>query len=132
MDIHEFAKMLDGREYGKEMTGIEKIRAKELGFVVVFGYSDDNAEFEGAICEEVGCYDGDTIYLDEHGIFEECESECSHSVLVKEKCKTIEAVWDSEGYSWTYKTDIPHAAFDIMEDGEKYCQGIVFDVKDLG
>ena len=28
--------------------------AKELGFVVVFGYSDDNAELRGAIDDEIG------------------------------------------------------------------------------
>ncbi len=131
MNIREFAKMLNGREYGSETTSYERKQAKELGFVIVYGYSDDNAEFEGAISEEVGCYDGDTIYLDEHGIFEECECECSHSVLAKEKCKIIEAVWDADGYSWIYKTDIPHATFDILEDGEKYCRGIVFDVREL-
>lgn len=131
MTIQEFANMLNGREYLSEIKESEKEKAKNLGFVVVFGYSDDNTEFEGAIDEEVGCYDGDEIFLDYNGIFEECECECSHSVLAKERCKIIKAVWDDEGYSWIYRTDIPHATFDIMEDGEKYCRGIVFDIKSL-
>ena len=45
MTLKEFAKMLDGREYLHEITKEEEALAKELGFVVVFGYSDDNAEF---------------------------------------------------------------------------------------
>ncbi|MDP4158211.1 MAG: hypothetical protein Q8911_00405 [Bacillota bacterium] len=135
MDIFEFAKMLNGNEIGHEISTVDAIRAKELGFVVVFGYSDDNAEFRGAIDEEVGSYDGTTIYLDEKGIFEKCDSECSHFVLAKEKCKTIEVVWNDDGDkgpAWTYKTDIPHATFDIMEDGEVFCRGIVFEIKNLG
>ena len=132
MTIQEFAKMLDGREMGEEITIVEKEQAKKLGFVVVYGYSDDNTEFEGAIDEEVGCYEGDEIHLDTNGIFEECEEECKYSQLAKKKCKVIEAVWDKEGYSWVYATDIPHATFDIMEDGEKFCRGIVFDIKSLG
>jgi hypothetical protein len=40
--------------------------------------------------------------------------------------KYIDAVWCEGEYSWTYKTNIPHATFDIWEDGEKYCKGIVF------
>jgi len=124
--------MLDGREMGNETTGEERKQAGELGFVVVFGYSDDNAEFRGYINDEVGCYEGTEIFLNKDGIFEECGEECKYSKTAKEKCKVIKAIWDKEDYSWIYETDIPHATFDIMEDGEKYCRGIVFDIKSLG
>ena len=33
--------------------------------------------------------------------------------------------------AWTYMTDIPHATFDVMDDGELYCRGIVFALADL-
>jgi hypothetical protein len=131
MNIYEFAQMLNGREYMNELSNSEEKQAVELGFVVVFGFSDDNTEFRGMIHEEVGCYGDREIYLDDVGLFEECECECKHSEAAKEKCKVIEAKWDAEGYSWIYKTDIPHATFEIMDDGEKYCRGIVFDVKEL-
>lgn len=130
MDIKEFAIVLTGREYGKEITKEEEKLAKELGFVVVFGYSDDNAEFRGAIDDEVGCYEGGEIYLDSNGIYEECECECKYSKLAKEKAKVIEAICGKE-YCWEYKTNIPHAEFEIFEDGEKYCKGIVFNIKEL-
>lgn len=133
MTIQDFAKMLDGREMGNEMTWEQKEQAKKLGFVVVFGYSDDNAEFEGAIDDAVSCYNGKTIYLDEKGLFTKCDYGCPHSQLAQKKCKTIEAVWHDEGpIAWTYETDIPHAEFDVMEDGEVWCKGIVFDIKSLG
>jgi hypothetical protein len=131
LNIKEFAEMLNGREAGMEIASAEENRAKELGFVVVYGYSDDIAEFTGAISNVVGCYDGSEIYLDKNGIFEECEEECKYSQAAKKKCKVIEAVWGKDGYSWTYNTDIPHSTFDIMEDGEKYCRGIVFEAKSL-
>jgi hypothetical protein len=132
LDIFEFAKLLDGREIGNEITPAEEKQAKELGFVVVYGYSDDNAEFVGAISDEVGCYDGGKIYLDKTGILEACEEECKYYKAAKEACKAIEAVWCGEGdYSWAYETDIPHAEFEILEEGEKYCRGIVFDINSL-
>ena len=34
-------------------------------------------------------------------------------------------------YAWIYRTEIPHACFDILENGEKYCKGIVFSLNDL-
>lgn len=40
---------------------------------------------------------------------------------------------DADGVpaTWTYKTEIPHEEFNIWEDGELYCVGIVFSIKDL-
>jgi hypothetical protein len=132
MDIKEFAKLLDGREYRREMTKQEEKQAKDLGFVVVFGASDDLIEFRGAINDEADCYEGGTIHFDSNGLFGDCDSDCKYALAAKGLCKIIEAVWCGEDeYSWTYKTDIPHATFDIMEDDEKYCRGIVFDIKSL-
>lgn len=34
--------------------------------------------------------------------------------------------------TWTYKTDIPHETFNIHDDNELYCTGIVFYAKDAG
>ena len=112
MTIFEFADGLNDREYLNEITPLEEQRAKELGFVVVFGYSDDNAEFRGAIYDEIGCYNGGRVY--EQGSL------------------YIDAVWCGGDYCWTYNTNIPHAVFDIYEDGEKYCEGIVFQLDGKG
>ena len=108
MTIFDFADGLNGRGYNNEITPFEEQRAKELGFVVVFGYSDDNAEFRGAIYDEVGCYDGGRVY--------------------EQDGKYIDAVWCEGEYCWTYNTNIPHAEFDIFEGNEKYCRGIVFQL----
>ena len=131
MNISEFAKMLDGREYGSEITKNEERQAKDLGFVVVYGCSDDIVEFVGTITDEAGCFDGGEIFLDKNGVFEECEEQCKYSQTAKSKCHVIEAIWVKDGYSWVYKTKIPHATFDILEDGEKYCRGIVFEFSSL-
>ena len=111
MTLKEFAKMLDGREYRHEITKEEETLAKELGFVVVFGYSDDNAELRGAIDDEIDCYDGGELY---------------HVDLPS----TIYADWCPEDIdcSWAYGTSIPHEKFNIYEDGELYCVGIVCDI----
>lgn len=128
----EFAQMLNGCEYGSELTREEEVQAKQNNLVVVFGYSDDNAEFRGAIWDEIGCYNGTEISLSMAGIFVPCEDDdCRYSKYFESLCAKIEAIWDSEGYSWIYKTNIPHACFDIMDDGKKYCRGIVFELHSL-
>ena len=71
MTAKELAEMLSGRETGNETTPREGLSARDAGLVVVYGYSDDNVEFRGAIDEEVGAYEGTTIYLTKDGLLEE-------------------------------------------------------------
>jgi len=132
MSAKELASALNGRDYDNEITEAEEKAAKAAGLVVVFGYSDDNMEFRGAICDELSCYDGDTAYLTSAGLLmNDCDNaECPHFRQKQKTAATITAVWDTGGYSWTYNTAIPHETFDIMEDGETYCRGIVFALAD--
>ena len=138
MDAKELAAKLNGREYCHEITDEEVRQAKEAGLVVVFGASDDLIEFRGAIRDEGDCYDGGTVLIDTKGVLpswdEASESEESAQEYFERKAKarTITALWAKEpGYSWTYKTDIPHETFEIVEDGEPYCRGIIFNIGDI-
>lgn len=134
MNTKEFAEMLNGREIGEEISFEESQTAKENGLVVVFGASDDLMEFRGAIDDEVSCYNGGDAFLTTDGLFKnECDSDdCPYAERERAKCQIIEAVWcDGDGPCWTYETDIPHATFNIVEDGEPYCTGIVFHIDSL-
>lgn len=129
----ELAALLNGREYLKEITKEESNYASALGLVVVFGASDDLMEFRGAIEDELGAYDGTTAYLTHEGLLQnDCENdECPHFQKLKAKAANINALWCAEeGYSWTFQTDIRHETFEIVEDGEPYCRGIVFALTD--
>lgn len=131
--VGDFAKLLNGREYGQEITGAEVAEANKAGLVVVFGGSDDNMEFRGTIYDEVGCYNGGDAFVDFDGLVtNKCDCEdCPYHQQEKQKSYKITAVWNVDGYSWIYKTDIPHETFDILEDGETYCRGIVFAIQNL-
>lgn len=144
MTAKELAEKLDGREYRHEITREEKQQAKDNGLVVVYGYSDDNVEFDGAISDEVGCYEGATVYVTAEGVVkldnpdceeyaESCAAYKYYKQHVLEHAKAIKAVWcpPDTDFSWVYETDIPHETFRILEDGEHYCLGIVFSVEDL-
>ncbi|MEX3764492.1 hypothetical protein [Paraburkholderia phenoliruptrix] len=134
MNAKLLAAHLTGAEYGKEVSKEHAAAARANGLVIVYGASDDLMEFEGAIQDELGAYEGTTAYLTPTGLLQnDCENEeCPHFEKMKEKASTIEALWASEGdYSWTFKTDIPHETFEITEDGEPYCRGIVFALKDV-
>ena len=134
MTKEELAIQLNGREYRREITPEEEAKAKAAGLVVVFGASDDLMEFRGAIRDEVGCYDGGVAHLNADGLLvNECDDEdCPLFEKLKGKAAVIEAVWASDPYSWTFNTAIPHATFEVAEDDESYCRGIVFALSDVG
>ena len=137
MNKNEACTLLNGMEYGEEIATEIQQCLKGSGLVAVFGASDDLMEFRGAIYDEVGCYDGGTAYLTKDGLLiNKCdEDDCPYFEQIKKQVMTIEALWNNENepaIAWTYKTDIPHSTFEIMEDGEVYCRGIVFSLSDLG
>ena len=136
MDKKEFAAMLSGRSYMSEITTSEAGQAKAAGLVVVFGYSDDCMEFRGAIDAEVSCYGGGTAYFSKSGLIKPplCGGEdCPHFAAAKKDATPIKAVWHEKGPGpcWTYETEIPHKTFEIFDEGELRCVGIVFDVEML-
>ena len=129
MNIKEFAKSISGKEYGYPQFTKEEIEtAKENGFVIVYGYSDDLMEFEGAIEDEADCYLGGGVCFNKLGIIKGRISLPSSKVT---------AIWnmneDENGnlITWTYETDITHETFMIYEGGEPYCRGIVFRIEDV-
>lgn len=52
--------------------------------------------------------------------------------MAERATKQIIANWnDDTDFTWTYTTNINHECFNIYDDDEKYCKGIVFDIKSL-
>jgi hypothetical protein len=143
MTKETLAARLTGREYTNEITEAEEKLAKSAGLVVIFGASDNLCELRGAIDDEVGVYAGGVLLFTADGLLPELDRD-DMEVLEKHGAAgavkalrhaaiKIDATWGGEpGYSWTYKTDTPHATFEVMEDGEHYCRGIVIDLKELG
>lgn len=86
-------------------------------------------EFEGAVRDEIGCYEGGTAWIKGDRVMD---------VPVGVSDKPIKAVWcggetDDCGneITWTYETEIPHETFMIYEGEEPFCRGIVFNINDL-
>lgn len=126
MELKEFAKMIDGKTYSYPQFSKEELQiAKDNGFVIVYGASDDLMEFSGVVEDEIGCFNGGKAWI--------CGNRTTYG-LITDDCRCIEALWrdadaiDDNGniITWTYKTDIPHETFMIYEDDEAYCRGIVF------
>lgn len=144
MTVQEIAEKLNGIEYPIRIPQAIITAAKNSGIVIVYGASDDLMEFEGAISDEVGAYDGGTVRIDADGVVPDFDNvdkddkEALREYFRRENSgKEIEALWcdPSDDYSWSYKTDIPHEVFDVFEtngdEKTKYCRGIVFSLADV-
>lgn len=143
MTIQRVAEILNGRQYRSELAGAEEKLFEKEGLVIVFGASDDLLEFRGAIHEELGAWDGTNAYIIKKKGQWEAISEEEHEGITEQledlgmeiKSHKIEAAWaptiDGNEYSWHIRTAIPHEIFDIMEDEDYYCRGIIFNINDL-
>lgn len=131
--IKEFAQELSGKEYDCCMFMKKELQiAKDNGWVIVTGASDDLMEFEGAMDDEGGCFNGGKVFFSKDAVWNGDKDKSGF-----QNC--IEAIWcgrqilneSGNVIPWTYKTDIPHETFWVYEDGETYCRGLVFSVTDL-
>lgn len=125
MTAKELAEKINGRRYGATLTSDEEMLAKENGLVVAFGASDDLMELRGAIDAEYDAYDGGACFIKKDGSSSEKEEPGSLK---------LSALWDKGDGAppWTYETEIPHETFLVIVDGETFCEGIVFALKDIG
>lgn len=127
----ELVVRLNGGEYGSETTTWIEQLAKENGLVIVFGQSDDLVEFRGAIEEEFGCYAENTFYVINGKVFDEGSlDEVKNALepigLSLPSIPSIHAEFCPSGslFAWVIQAE-DGCQFNIYEDGEEYCQGIV-------
>ncbi len=143
----ELAARLNLVEYTNETEDAAIIAdAKESNLLIVFGASDDLCEFAGAFRDEAYCDNGRVIRFTRDGKIPDMEEVRGALKKLKDELGfkpeipellQIEAVWNSampDGRipSWRYKTALPHATFEVMEDGELYCVGLVIDLNEIG
>lgn len=129
MTLKELAEKLDGTtEYPSMPKDIVKM-AEESGIVIVHGCSDDLIEFEGAIRDEAGCFDGGKVYFNKSGFIEEgSKAERFIKVFWDGQCEDEKRHFEA---TWEYETDIPHETFRMYSEEELYCKGMVFYLKDI-
>lgn len=120
MNTKEWAEKLNNIEYPADEIWDMRKQFEEDGVVVVYGASDDLIEFEGAIQDEGDCYNDKVFYLNKEGLT------TSYSK------NYVKVTHPHDGtVQFNYETNIPCEWFNVMEDGELYCKGFVFNINDL-
>lgn len=145
MTKEELAQSISGVDRREGIGEMFVNLAKENGLIIIYGESDDLVEFEGALYDEIGAWDGIDFIIATVGMEIPVDDDEETYTKAKEltaieieghsniKTNRFKAVWCPEGtdMSWEIKTELPNARFEIMEDGDVFGIGIVIDVKDL-
>jgi len=144
MRKEEFAALITGHEYRKELTPEQEKLAEESGLLVCFVASDDLMELRGIIYDEFDAYEGGAVFLGKKkggiiGAINKTDLEEIYDLMDDKGIGFLfpsaeiiaEFAPDEPSCSWLIKTDLPHATFDIMEDGELYCRGVVIEKSDI-
>lgn len=136
--LDDLVNLIGNHEYGDDIPASAISLADQIGAAIIYGYSDDGIIVEGAVQDQAGVYGGTTVWVDEEGFLPinenqnctdaEIETISDYRKLVKrfDRSVKVEAIEEQDGYYWQYKTDWPHKTFEITEDGEPWCKGIVF------
>jgi len=129
MTKEELATKLNGCHYGLSDVDRSLIdEAKTHGLVIGYGSLNTVIQFEGATYEEGDdLLDCEKMYIDEH-------SQNTIKAYWKGLCQGEEG--GNKDYFWSYETSFPVAHFRMAGrrtriNDEKYCEGIVFALKDL-
>lgn len=136
----DFATILNGREYGNEMSIDEEFIARDNELLVCFCSSDDLLIFKGIFNDETGS----TAYIMSDiktGGIKLAEDDATQRLeeireftgfrLNLQRIKMVRQWYIDGTEGFCIKTTLPHATFDIMEDGELYCRGIVIEKADI-
>jgi hypothetical protein len=120
--LREFALMLHGRDRQPNLTLDELLLAKQKGFVVVYGDSDDRVEFEGAIRAEghtnplIKDAPAGVLVLSEDGGILAKDSDL-YSEYIRASRNVISVFYyGRDGFNWAFESNILHETF-ITYDG---------------
>ena len=135
--LERWAKLLHGFEYpAREIQEFQQEIAKD-GVIAIYGLSDDLLEFVGVINDERGAWKGFFGRLTKDlTVISEIEY-LNSKLWNAENLPFIRAIWNPKDLqdniysSWKIETDLPHKEFQILEDGELFCIGIVIDIEDV-
>lgn len=137
MSILKEAKERFGRrEIGHEVSAADKAWLIENNLVVIYGASDDLAEIDGAVCDEVGIgWRNKSILFHRGSVYvPECDDEgCPHEEAIRNNCERVGVRWDESitGPSWYYIATFPHETFDVYDGDDYYCQAVIFKAESI-
>lgn len=145
--ITEVAMLLDGQKDNRPGDDEVKTLLKSLGFVVVYGLSDDLIEIAGVSYVEIDAYRGrfrdgehQDLRFTSEGLVDDhtppYDEEKGEFVDVPEAppppgAAIVDVHFGKDDLFWVFETEAPHASFTTTLHGTPFCRGLVLDLANL-
>jgi len=125
-DVERVKLLIDGIDYRADLP-VEAIElCKKSGIYIIYGASDDLLEVDGLHREEFGAYDGfdsaDVEYEPDGGNINFVVKALKDNFVVAVWCPNPEVSWAME---CTPCKEADTESFEMIEDGEVFCQGLI-------
>ena len=133
MNKEQLAAQLDGREYATKSPTTKKLRRKRRA-CVVFGYSDDKYGCAARSMTSLVCYNGGTVIWTSTDLYRatatrarDCPTSNARRPVRRPSMPSGERRLFVDITRQIFRT----RPLRIVEDGEKFCRGIVFSLADV-
>lgn len=125
-DVERVKLAIDGMEYHQHIPEETIEYCQANGIYIIYGASDDLLEVDGFFREEFDAYNGlnskNLEYYDDGGDINYVIKALKDNEVIATWCPNPEVSWSIECTPYhTADTE----SFDIMEDGEVFCQGLI-------
>jgi hypothetical protein len=134
----EMAARLNGMDALDRVSTANRRDAANSNLIIMQVWNDGNevVEFSGAAYGRRGTYKGLKVYFfgstPIHPDFDKCSCKCCAYSERTAVSGSVDLLIGKGGYAWSFKTNMPHATFDVTDEGgAKYCRGIVFEVPSI-
>lgn len=128
MDTTTAAARLNGSEYREEGSRELFAEMEANRLVAFFGSSDDLIEMRGAIHDEAS--EGKVMLTSSGLLVNDCRNDrCPYFEQLARYASTVSGEYGDDG--WRFATDLPHERFEVLEDGERYGDGLVICLDDV-
>jgi hypothetical protein len=136
--LDNLVELIGELEYGDQIPTAALELAKNIQAAIIYGYSDDSIMVSGVTEDQADAYKDKNVWVDKEGFLPinenqnctdagiETISDCRKLVKRFDQSVKLQVIEDQGGWLWQYKTDWPHRVFEMKEDGDPYCKGIVF------
>jgi len=128
MDGRTAAQRLNGSEYREEGSPELFAEMDRHRLVAFFGCSDDLIEMRGAIHDEAS--EGKIMLTSSGLLVNDCRSrDCPYFAQLVRYASTVSGEYGEDG--WRFATDLPHERFEVLEDGQRFGEGLVVCMDDI-
>jgi len=130
--VTKFAILLDGNQFRKELTDMQRLMAIDRGLIVVYGTLGGKFYIDGYLDQKIDSLKDKKIWFNRENEYKGVKDRDQYGHTPDEECNNfIELRMYKPEADIAFYSDVPHQSFRILKNSKIYCVGLVMHVDDL-